>query len=60
MSPELIEALKDAPWALMFGWFLYLSFKQRKETMTMMVNITEQFMKAISACCDDDEEQDIK
>lgn len=54
MSPDLIKAFQDIPWALMFGWFLYLSFKQRKHSMQMMVDITQEFMKAISACCDDE------
>ena len=55
MENEIFNSLRDLPFAVLFAWFLWLSFKQRKETMRMMTEITSRMMETISDCCDDEE-----
>lgn len=56
MESEIFNSLRDLPFAVLFAWFLWLSFKQRKETMHMMTEITGQMMKTISDCCDEEDD----
>ena len=57
IEETLLAGLRDLPFALLFALFLVLSFRQRATTMTMMSEMVKEFMRAISACCDDGPEE---
>lgn len=56
MDSAIFEIFKDWPMAALFAWFLFLSFRQRKETMNVMAQMVKEMMLTISKCCDDEEE----
>lgn len=58
MSPEIMTVLADAPMAALFGYFLFLSFRQREITLTVMSDMVGGFLKTLSLCCDDDDDGD--
>lgn len=55
MESGLIDALANLPWALVFVYFLHLSFQQREKTMRLMSEMVERFARMIASCCDDDD-----
>lgn len=58
MSPDFIDALKDAPMAALFAYFLFLSFRQRAITLVTMAEMVDGFLQTLGKCCDDDEGSD--